>query len=242
MQSHIDERLPLYQRLKDRFSQNIRSGLWRADQPLPSEQQLAQEHGVALGTARKAIEALVADGLLLRRQGSGTFVRRAEFGSALFRFFRHTGASGEVLHPRGEMLSVRSMRSGAAIAPRLGLAPADTVLRMHRRRWVNDEPIVFEEIFVDARRFEPLARLPLADFGDLLYPLYEKLCDVRIFTATETIRFDNAGAMIARNLRCPPGESVAVIERTARGIDGASLEWRRSWGQARRFSYSIELR
>ncbi len=237
-----DERLPLYQRLKDRFSQNIRAGVWRADQPIPSEQALAQDHGVALGTARKAIEALVADGLLLRRQGSGTFVRRADFGNALFRFFRHTDASGEVLLPRGEMLSVRKLPASAAIGARLGLRKSDAILRMHRRRWVKEEPIVFEEIYVDARRFEPLARLPLSEFGDLLYPLYERLCDVRIFRATETIRFTHASPAIAKHLRCPDGEPVAVIERTACGIDASALEWRRSYGQAKRFSYSIELR
>jgi GntR family transcriptional regulator len=238
----LDERLPLYQRLRDRFSANIRSGLWSADRPLPSEQQLAQENGVALGTARKAIEALVAEGLLQRKQGSGTYVRRADFGSALFRFFRHTGASGEVLHPRGEMLSVRTLAAPAAIAAHLGLGASAPVLRLHRRRWVNDEPIVFEEIFVDAGRFRALAALPLPEFGDLLYPLYEKLCGVRIFRAAETIRFDRASARVAKHLDCPAGEAVAVIERTACGIDGAALEWRRSFGQASRFSYSIELR
>lgn len=237
-----DGRLPLYHQLKDRFTRNIREGRWQPDQPIPSEQQLAQEHGVALGTVRRAIDELVTEGLVVRRQGSGTFVRRAAFGSALFRFFRHTDASGQVLHPRGEMRSVRTLAAGARVAARLGLAKDDPVLRLERVRWVNREPILFEEIFVDAKRFSALAGLPLAQFGDLLYPLYEKLCGVRVFRATETIRFGEAGTKVASHLRCPVGEAVAIIERTATGVDGGVLEWRLSYGLASRFSYSIELR
>lgn len=240
--SVIDDRLPLYQRLKDEFVRRIRAGTWGTDGPIPSEHQLAQSHGVAVGTVRKAIEALVADGMLVRRQGSGTYVRRADFGNALFRFFRYTDASGQTLRPRGEMLSVCATEAPATIATHLGIQEGAPVIRMHRRRWVDEEPIVFEEIHVDARRFAPLLELPLSDFGDLLYPLYERRCGLRVFRARETIRFGLADDAVAANLGCADGDPVAVIERTASAIDDDVLEWRRSFGLAHKFSYSIELR
>ncbi len=83
-----DPRLPIYQRLRDEFARLIAAQAWRPGEAIPAELTLAADHQVAPGTVRRAIEALVADGLLVRQQGKGTFVRRADFTASLFRFFR----------------------------------------------------------------------------------------------------------------------------------------------------------
>ncbi len=60
--------------------------------------------------------------------------------------------------------------------------------------------------------------------------------------ASETISFGAANARIADALDVAPDAAVAVIERIAFGPDGTPLEWRRSYGPADRFSYTIDLR
>ena len=73
-----DQRLPIYQRLKDALAARIAKGEWKPGEAIPPESQLAEEHQVAVGTMRKAIEGLVLDGLVERRQGLlGTDVRLA---------------------------------------------------------------------------------------------------------------------------------------------------------------------
>lgn len=237
-----DSRLPIYQRLKDDFIQRITRGEWQPDTPIPSELQLAAELGVSSGTVRKAIEALVQEGFLFRYQGKGTYVRRADFGDALSRFFRHTDASGRTLRPRGQMLKVEEVSGLPAICAHLGLDKSATLLKLRRLRLIGDMPKLYEEIFVDKTKFAPLAGVPLEAFGDLLYPLYEKICGHRVFRATETIRFDKASAQAAKHLGTTRGEPVAVIERLAIGFDGQPLEWRCSVGLASQFAYSVELR
>lgn len=237
-----DRRLPIYQRVKDALAARIAGGEWRPGETIPPEADLAAEFGVALGTVRKAIEGLVLQGLLDRRQGRGTFVRRADFGNTLFRFFRHTGKGGAPLAPKARLLGRRVAEAGRGPAKALGLRPEDRVLRLSRLRLVDDEPLVVEEIALPLPRFAALLELPADQFGDLLYPLYERVAGVAVARASEHIGFDYASAAAARALGIATDEPVVVIERVAFGFDETALEWRRSRGPAMRFSYDIEIR
>src|SRR5688500_19945056 len=66
--------LPLYQQLQRKLRAAIANRLLGPDDALPPERDLAEELAVSRITVRKAIEGLVEEGLLVRRQGSGTFV------------------------------------------------------------------------------------------------------------------------------------------------------------------------
>lgn len=237
-----DSRLPIYQRLRDLFVQRIQSGYWGGSDAIPSEAELAQEHGVASGTVRKAIESLVSDGYLVRHQGKGTFVRQANFGSALFRFFRHTDKTGQVVKPVSRILTLGKEQPSGLEAQKLELGPGESVIRIERLRSVEHEPWIFEEISVGSLRFAPLLEADRTTFGDLLYPMYDRLCQVRVHRATETIGFGFANETVAKHLQTGLGEPVAIITRLAYSIEGGPVEWRLSYGLASRFSYSIELK
>src|ERR1700724_2481065 len=73
----LDEssRLPLYQQLQRALRRAIESRVLAPDDALPPERDLARDFSVSRITVRKAIEGLVSEGMLVRRQGSGTFVR-----------------------------------------------------------------------------------------------------------------------------------------------------------------------
>ena len=51
-----DERLPLYQRLRDEMLEKITLGEWHPDEAIPPESELTRTYGVAVGTVRKAVE------------------------------------------------------------------------------------------------------------------------------------------------------------------------------------------
>jgi GntR family transcriptional regulator len=240
--ARTDERLPIYQRLKDALAERIQDGAWKPGDAIPAESDLAGEFGVALGTMRKAIEGLVAQGLLERRQGRGTFVRRVDFGNTLFRFFRHTGKGGRPLVPTQRLVGRRTGPAGRAAAAGLGIGPGDAVLWLKRLRLVDDEPLVIDEIALPLPRFARLATLPAAAFDELLYPLYERVLGVTIARAADRISFGRASASVAKTLGIAPGDPVVVIERIAFGRDGEPLEWRRSHGPAERFRYDVEIR
>jgi DNA-binding GntR family transcriptional regulator len=71
-----DAETPLWQQLASILRGQIESGDLPPGRVMPSEATLIQEHGLARGTVRKAVDALVQEGLVSRVQGRGTFVRR----------------------------------------------------------------------------------------------------------------------------------------------------------------------
>lgn len=68
---------PVYVQVADILRARIESGQLLPDRPVPSESQLQQEFGVALGTARKAIAALRDQGLVVTVKGRGSYVNPA---------------------------------------------------------------------------------------------------------------------------------------------------------------------
>ena len=77
---------PLYKQVYDHLTGRLVEGHWKPAEPLPSEMALAQQLGVSQGTVRKALNQMVTENLLERRQGKGTYVAEHTQESSLFRF------------------------------------------------------------------------------------------------------------------------------------------------------------
>ena len=237
-----DVRLPLYQRLRDQLAEQIANNRWRPGEAIPTEAALSAEHQLSTGTVRKAIDALVSEGVLERQQGRGTFVRRPQFQSSLFRFFRFQTAAGERRVPESRILSIEPVPAPSAVAQALGLTPDAPVIRIVRVRLLDVEPVLAEEIWLPRSRFQPLLEIDLSQKGPLLYPIYEETCGQVVAYAEETLTAESVNEVYARLLQVPVNSPVVVIERLARDYAGNPLEWRRSRGHAEHFRYSVDIR
>jgi GntR family transcriptional regulator len=236
-----DARLPLYQRLRDEIVDKITTGEWRPDRLIPTETELTRIYGVAVGTVRKAVDVLVAEGLLKRIQGRGTFVRRPNFNGLLFRFFRYQAGEGKYEMPEGRMLERALEIPPEHIASALELSARAKAIHLERLRLIDDHAVLTEEIWLPKSRFAALLKIAPADFDDLLYPFYESRCGQIVASAKEILTVESANAKVAQALGIEPGQPVVVIERLALGFDRKPLEWRRSCGAANTFRYQIDL-
>src|SRR3954469_23435342 len=95
----LDERLPRYQQVHGDLMHRIATGEWLPGEPIPTEAQLSSAYEVSTGTLRKAVDLLVAEGVLTRSQGKGTFVRRPQIDSSMLRFFRFKSSGGDPVLP-----------------------------------------------------------------------------------------------------------------------------------------------
>ncbi|NTH43463.1 GntR family transcriptional regulator [Agrobacterium rhizogenes] len=238
----LDDRLPRYQRLRDDLAARINRQEWRPGESIPSEAELSATYGVAVGTVRKAIDQLVADGVVERHQGRGTYVRRARFNSSLFRFFRFQSESGERRVPESRILRRESIAAPSAVASALRLREGDPVISLSRLRLIGGVPLLAEEIWLERSRFEALLTIDTSEFGDLLYPLYEERCEQVVVSAEETLTVEIAPPLQARLLGLDPGSPLVVIERAAFDLERRPIEWRRSRGPADRFRYHVDIR
>ncbi len=178
---------PLYQQLQRAIREAIETRVLAPDDALPAERQIASELAVSRITVRKAIDGLVEEGLLVRRQGSGNFVcSRIEKNFAkLTSFSEDMRARGRA--PRSEWLK----RSEGAVTPEealtLRLSPGAPVYRFHRLRYADDTPMCLEYATISS------AALPsLSAVGASLYEALE---------AAGTLAQHGAGAVAARARR-----------------------------------------
>jgi GntR family transcriptional regulator len=229
-----------YALIAERLRAEITAGRWTAGQPIPAETTLMQEFDVALGTIRQAIALLVNEGLLERRHGRGTFVHAGLTGASLLRFFRF-GRAGDHEVPRSHIHKRARTVATAVLAAQLGLRAGAPVLHILRSRWLQGEPRLLERIWLDAKRFAPMAESDAATWGDLLYPEYAARCGVVVHRASESIEFGTLTAPDAALLRLPAKHPCATVSRTAFDISGRCVEVRVTRGDAHAFHYIVHL-
>lgn len=237
--TQTDQRLPLHARVKEDLIRRIRSNEWGSNTPLPPESALAEEYGSSVGTLRRVLSELSAEGLLERHQGRGTYVRRATFQHSLFRFFRLRGESGET--PASLILERNMQDAPAEIAKALNLQEKSAVLHLHRLRLWEDAPFLVEDIWLPLPRFQPIADIDLNELGSLLYPEYENRVGVVIGSATEELSVTQATDGQASLLSCRSGDPLVKIIRIARTHTGDVAEYRESYGLASSFRYQVEI-
>jgi GntR family transcriptional regulator len=138
---------------------------------LPSERDLAAEWSVARMTLRAAVDSLVAEGLLERRHGAGTFValRPVLRMLGLTSFSQDMRSRGLV--PSSRVLEFRTVEADATLADQLQIPTGSPVFSITRLRLGSDEPMAIETVRI------PVAHAPHLTAADLHGSLYEVLAE-----------------------------------------------------------------
>ncbi|MBE1206236.1 GntR family transcriptional regulator [Aminobacter carboxidus] len=142
---------PLYRRLEDAIKQAISTTQLKRNAVIPSERTLCDALGISRVTVRKAIDGLVSDGLLDRRQGAKTVVSsRLEKSLATMTSFSEDMRS-RGLEPGCVWISREISRPSPAEMMALGISGSEKVVRLRRLRTADDTPIAIEIATLPAR-------------------------------------------------------------------------------------------
>ena len=236
-----DTYTPLYRRLHRTIARRIAARDWRPGEAIPSEAEFARIYDLAVGTVRKAIDALESDGLIERRHGPGTFVRRSNFNNSMMRFFLFRDSAGSALTPESHIVSRRRLTDRPAIARRLGLEDDAPLIEIIRHRSWDGGMRLLEDIYLPHASFAAILACPETEIGQLLYPAYERLCGTLVCFIEEEITIEPASREDARLLGLRAAEKLVQVERTALDALRQPLEWRRSRGQTDRFHYRVSV-
>ena len=231
---------PLHRQLRDLMLARIESGEWSPGTYLPSETRLAEDYGVAVGTLRKALLDLAAEGVVVRRQGKGTVVTSHDSDAVLFRFFNLRRADGSTLRPESRVLSRQRRSASEAEVASLGLPAAAEVVCITRVRDRDGIPIIFEHIILDADRFGPMETAPEV-LPNTLYQLYQAQFGATVHRARETITAASATGACAVELGVAEGTPLLHIRRIALDYNNAPIELRLSWVTTAALHYQTEV-
>ena len=233
---------PLYLQIKTLLERSLDAGEWRPGAAIPSENVLAARFGVSQGTVRKAIAALAAGNLVVRRQGKGTFVAtHTEEKSSQFRFLRIRRNDEHDESPGSRLLDVRRGRASAEAARLLDLGPGDPVILLRRVLEYSGEPVVLDEITLPGGPFRGLTKSRVDAYQGSMYSFFETQFGVRMLKAREKLRAVPADAASARILRIRPGDPLLAVDRVTFTYGDRPVEWRRGLCTTKRHHYGNEL-
>jgi len=232
---------PLYRQVYGVLVRRIAEGTWRPAQSLPSEQALAAELGVSQGTVRKAMDALAAENLILRKQGKGSYVAEHTQEHALFRFFRlaRPFPRSERVTPALGEAKVRRRAANRAEQTRLALPDKAEVIEIRRTRLVDGVPAIAEQIVLPRSLFPGLDQQE--ELPNTLYSLYQSVYGISIAFAREELRAVLADRRNAQALHVDTGTPLLQIDRVGVALDGREVEWRRSHCDTRHLVYAVEV-
>ncbi|MBN2761415.1 MAG: GntR family transcriptional regulator [Rhodobacteraceae bacterium] len=231
---------PLHQQLRDLMLARIESGEWSPGTFLPSETRLAEEYGVAVGTLRKALLDMAAEGLVQRRQGKGTVVSSHDSDAVLFRFFNLRRADGTTFQPESRVLGRTCRLAQPEEAQALGLNTNAEVVCITRVRDGEGEPLIYEHILLDAERFGRLVSAP-DPLPNTLYQLYQTEFGASVFRALEQVTAVAADPDCAKELGCAPRAPVLRVRRVAVDYNDRPLELRISYINTSAIHYHAEI-
>ena len=231
-----NEASPLYLQLAQKLAQAIRDGHYKADEALPSERVLSESLDLSRVTARKAIDRLVEQGLIIRKRGSGNYIapRLEQPLSRLTSF-------SEELQQRGFKPSSRWLtRSFTMAAPdeqlSLGLATGERVARLERLRLADTVVMAYEVSVL------PESVLPDPEAVEAsLYAHLSKAGGAPV-RALQHLRAINADAKLALLLEVPVGQAVLFITRVGFVDSGQAIELTHSYCRSDYYDFVAEMK
>lgn len=234
---------PLYKHVKNHIIESLTRGEWGAGEMLPSEPKLAQRYGVGISTIRAAIGELAAAGVLVRKQGKGTFVAVHGEQRSVYQFFRVVRNDGKKDLPVSELLQFEKAQADDEVADLLQLprpGPRPLVYKLRNVLRVQGTPVVVSDIVVPAKMFPGLTEEILRTGGKTLYAVYQKHFGIHIVRTVEQLRATKADAVAARIFSLARAEPVLEVRRIAYTFNDIPVEVRRSRVDTRQHHYRID--
>lgn len=207
-----DAKLPKYQQVRFAVIEALRNGYWEEGARLPTEEELVGITGFSLGTVQRAVRMLVDDGVLTRRQGSGTYSRTDARISEPWHF-RFLDEDGESVLPAYPKVVARERTSQRGPWTRFLQQGSGKVLRIDRIININDEFNAFSRFFVagayaDLMEAAPVEKLHGANFRIV----FSERCRLPVTQIGHTVSLVQASNEQARMLRIARRETILRVE------------------------------
>ncbi len=224
------ENAPLYARMETALAAEIAAGSLARGSQLPTEDQLIERFAVSRTTVRKAVENLVARGLVEIRRGKGTFVTEPKLTQALTAlsgFVEDMDALGRQATAR--LLDKRPVPATADVARQLGVTRGAQVYRIERVRLADGVAMSFDETYLPLDIGVKVASNDLE--AEPIFDLLELRYDLPLIEAEYQLEAVTADERVAQALGVAVGSPIFLIERTSytegqRPVDYEKLYYR----------------
>jgi GntR family transcriptional regulator len=226
-----------YKEVKQGMLAALAAGEWRAGEAIPSEKRLGERFGVSIGTLRKAIDELVAENILIRHQGLGTFVTVHRRDHHFFRFFRVVRKDGVKAYPTVSLVSFRRGKARGEVSEKLALEPGARVFHFTNQLALHGDVMMIDNITLPESLFPGLSEAALRERPSTLYSFYQDAFGINVLDTSERLHVTVADEKESQLLQVPLGTPLLEVARVAYSYHGQPVELRISHVNTAHYEY-----
>lgn len=212
---------PLYVQLMEELETSIRNGVYKPGDKIMTEAEMAKEYGVSLITVRKAVGSLMEKGLVVRKQGKGTFVTKPKYSRNMKKLQSFTEMCEQMgVKPGAQVLENRLIMADKKVADRLGIEPGSNVVYISRLRLADGEPVQVEKSYFPLK-YAFLLEEDLNN-GSMFECLKEK-AGAKVASSEKMIELCRAAAEEAALMDVKKGDYLLFVKSTAYDENGEPM-------------------
>lgn len=232
-------RQPLYEQVRQLLLKSIQSGEWSPGEKIPAEPVLASQLGVSIGTVRRGVEMLVNDGVLIRREGSGTYVRTYRDAGYWNPFQIYKNLDGRKRGNYSRLITFEVINKvDEKISSALHLYEKQPLIHFVRQ-WISattreEEIVSVDESYLVAEKFKTLTEayfLKHFKNGESLYEFFDREFNVVILSQKCSAYYERLGQDLAQKLQVPEGFEALCTERVSLTFGHSPVEYRINRGR-----------
>lgn len=231
---------PFYFQVSEALRSLIEASALKPGDRLPSENEIMVQFKISRNTARRAINALIVDGVAYTLQGKGTFVAPARTRTGLLNlisFSEETRNRGYL--PGSRLLGFCRALPPPKIAEALQVEPGQEVFKIDRLRLANGEPLAINTSFISVALVPQLESVNL-ETGSL-YAYLEDQLKLPIEYGERIIKAGAAFEQEAYLLHIPVGCPVVIAEGPSYLINGSPIEYTKIIYRSDRYEFAYQV-
>lgn len=232
--------VPLYSQIAEWLLDKIEAGELDPGDRLPPEREMSERLGVNRLTVRRALRVLEDLGVIIRRQGSGTYVAEPKIAWQAGRLIPFTsGVQRRGYVPGARVILFKRRPVEASVAHELDLPTSASVYYVHRLRYIGRDPAMLERFTLPADYFPNLEQFDLNKRS--LYEIFKTEYGILVSRARQSLEPVVATAYEAELLRVRPGAPLMLERRVTLDQDDRPVEYGKDLYRGDRFRFVTEL-
>jgi len=215
--------LPLYYQLKESILNAVKNKEFEIGERLPSERELAEYHNISRMTVKKAVDILVDNGYLIRKQGSGTFVSDYQESysiSPLLSFTKEMEKKG--LDYTTKILDFSQTKDQNAAA-KMNLNPEAELFKLERLRLIENKPFLLENTYLAAENFSNLKKDEIEN--NSLFKLIKDKYNILLSNAEAEVEAVIFNSTIAEKMQVKEGMLGLYFEQFSKNENEEIIEY-----------------
>ncbi|HIZ70785.1 MAG TPA: GntR family transcriptional regulator [Candidatus Atopostipes pullistercoris] len=228
-----------YEMIAGKIRQRIREDIYPVGSLIPDQITLAKEFNVSRMTVKKAMDILELEGLILRKRGAGTFVKKTALSEGLTAsIMEYEGLTKQLSNQevKSQIISFKLDFPNELVQEKLMLDKHDPIYKIIRLRIVDGAPYILEHTIMNANLIPGINEEIL---HQSIYDYIHQELNLQFGGAHRIIQADKASEYDQKYLKCEEHDPILEIEQVVYLEDGTPFEYSRSRNKYNTRSYNV---